>query len=135
MNAVEIVTEYQPKYWNCLGKYQKELERLQAELIPESGKAKTMHGELLRCVSKIYYDVFNNGWGNREAFNYHLLFMLNFETELKAHGLSDEDFKNVNVSLKYPSRKMSIWEDLEFVQSLDNFMDSVVKHVAHQDHQ
>lgn len=33
------------------------------ELVPVMGKSDTLQGELIRAVSKINYDWFNNGWG------------------------------------------------------------------------
>lgn len=37
---------------------------LYERLVPESGKCETLEGELLRAVSRIYYDYTNNGFGN-----------------------------------------------------------------------
>jgi len=34
------------------------------QLIPDSGKAETVEGEMLRAVSKIQHDFYNNGFGN-----------------------------------------------------------------------
>lgn len=34
------------------------------QLIPSEGSAKTVEGELLRAANKIYYDYYNNGFGN-----------------------------------------------------------------------
>lgn len=51
-------------YWNNEGKYQADYDRLWAKLVPDSGRAETMRGELLRAISRIYYDRFNNGFGN-----------------------------------------------------------------------
>ena len=56
--------EYDPKYWSKKGKYQAELEALHKELIPYMGKAQYRHGEWLRLIQRIYYDVFNNGGWN-----------------------------------------------------------------------
>lgn len=56
--------EYDPKYWSAKGKYQAELDALRKELVPFMGKAQYRHGEWLRLISRIYYDVFNNGGWN-----------------------------------------------------------------------
>lgn len=37
---------------------------LNAALVPSSGACDTVEGELLRAVSKIYYDAYNNDGGN-----------------------------------------------------------------------
>lgn len=51
-------------YWNHKGKHQKVYESLYDKLVLNSGKANTPHGELLRCISKLYCDYYNNGGGN-----------------------------------------------------------------------
>lgn len=51
-------------YWSGKGEYQKEYDALWDKLVPEEGEADTVHGETLRAVSTLYYDVMNNGAGN-----------------------------------------------------------------------
>lgn len=51
-------------YWNGNGKFQKEFDKLYKELVPSSGRAKTLRGEVLRAANKLYYERFNNGNGN-----------------------------------------------------------------------
>lgn len=51
-------------YWNERGVYQAEYDRLYKELVPQQGEADTHHGELLRSISRLYWDFFNNGGGN-----------------------------------------------------------------------
>jgi hypothetical protein len=48
-------------YWYNTGVYQQESERMFSELVPKSDKAPTIHGELNRCISRLYYDYCNNG--------------------------------------------------------------------------
>ena len=55
---------YSPTYWGSRGKYQKLYDTLYAQLVPNSGKADTPAGELLRQISRVYHDLYNNGWGN-----------------------------------------------------------------------
>jgi len=50
-------------YWNENGRYQANLEKLE-NLVPGSGPAETFKGELFRAASRIYYDYYNNGFGN-----------------------------------------------------------------------
>ena len=60
--ATEIKhTPTEDSYWNHCGAYEKEYNELFEKLVPSSGDASTVHGELLRCISKVYYDFFNNG--------------------------------------------------------------------------
>ena len=51
-------------YWEGTGKYSKELEELTSELVPSSGKATSVKGEVLRAINRIAYDYYNNGCGN-----------------------------------------------------------------------
>ncbi|HEC86934.1 MAG TPA: hypothetical protein ENI49_03585 [Thermoplasmatales archaeon] len=55
-------------YWESNGKYQKEYDKLYKKLVPDSGKAKTTDGELLRCMTRIYYEAYNNGWCNDKTY-------------------------------------------------------------------
>ena len=54
-------TEVGASYWNGNGAYQKESNRLWKELVPNSGEAETINGELIRCIGRLTYDYFNNG--------------------------------------------------------------------------
>lgn len=47
-------------YWNNNGIYQQDLDRLN-ELIPASGEADTLHGEMIRAINRLYYEYCNNG--------------------------------------------------------------------------
>lgn len=51
----------EPKYWNEEGKFQKEYDYLFDKLVPTMGNAETKLGEVLRIVSKFYYEIWNNG--------------------------------------------------------------------------
>lgn len=51
-------------YWDQVGKYQDLYNELFAQLVPSAGKCATVEGELIRAASKIYYDYYNNGFGN-----------------------------------------------------------------------
>lgn len=55
------------KYWNKKGKYQELYDRLRHDLVPDMGYADTEAGEMIRCLSNVYYDVFNNGGGNLDS--------------------------------------------------------------------
>lgn len=57
----KLVTELGKSYWDENGAYQKEYEELYSLLVPSSGEANTVHGEMIRCVSRLFYDYCNNG--------------------------------------------------------------------------
>lgn len=57
-------TEFTPigkTYWNDEGVYQTEFNELYKYLVPNCGDAPTIQGELLRVISRLNYDYFNNG--------------------------------------------------------------------------
>ena len=57
-------TEFTPigkTYWNDEGVYQTEFDELYQILVPNCGDAPTIQGELLRVISRLNYDYFNNG--------------------------------------------------------------------------
>jgi hypothetical protein len=55
------------KYWSKKGQHQELYDSLQAALVPDEGFAATDAGEILRCFSNVYYDVFNNGGCNLDV--------------------------------------------------------------------
>lgn len=48
-------------YWNETGYYQDDYDLLWNNLVPSSGEADTLHGELIRAIGRLYYDYCNNG--------------------------------------------------------------------------
>lgn len=68
MNKERIVESYESfqqinesSYWDEKGKYQEEYDRLYQELVPDQGPAETVKGELIRSVSRLYHEAYNNG--------------------------------------------------------------------------
>lgn len=55
------ITPEGQSYWNNNGAYQEEHDRLWEELVPASGSAPTIHGELIRAVGRLFYEFCNNG--------------------------------------------------------------------------
>lgn len=51
-------------YWNNNGLHQSTYETLYGALVPDNGACDTLEGEILRAISKVYYDFYNNGFGN-----------------------------------------------------------------------
>lgn len=48
-------------YWNNEGQFQKEYDELYNELVPASGSANNLFGEVIRAVSRLGYEYLNNG--------------------------------------------------------------------------
>jgi len=55
------ITQPGKSYWSESGAYQEEHDRLWAELVPPSGSCDTIHGELIRATSRLFYEFCNNG--------------------------------------------------------------------------
>ena len=54
-------------YWHEAGKYQADYARLCDALIPGMGNCDTVAGEMLRCVTRLAHDLYNNGMGNNTS--------------------------------------------------------------------
>lgn len=61
LNEALLQTESGKTYWNGEGIYQEEYNELYKKLVPSSGSAKTLNSELIRAISRLSYDYFNNG--------------------------------------------------------------------------
>jgi hypothetical protein len=55
------LTSIEGSYWNHNGAYQEDGDRLFEELVPASGAAATLNGELIRGINRLYYEYLNNG--------------------------------------------------------------------------
>ena len=53
-------------YWNHQGRFQAEYDEL-IKLMPAMGPAATVAGEMIRSVSRLGYDFYNNGMGNNTS--------------------------------------------------------------------
>ena len=53
-------------YWSNKGKYQTDYDRL-VGLMPAMGKSEKVAGELIRCVSRLGHELYNNGMGNNSS--------------------------------------------------------------------
>lgn len=57
-------------YWNHNGAYQEEGDRLYDEMVPASGAAATLHGELIRGINRLFHEYCNNGNCNAAVMHY-----------------------------------------------------------------
>lgn len=82
----KLETPLGKSYWGHDGAYQNLYDNLYDKLVPASGYAPTIHGEMLRSISRLFYDFCNNGncnvldlkmdtchncggWGYEEKYN------------------------------------------------------------------
>lgn len=52
-----------PNFWDKSHPLSEHYQKLVSDLLPDYGYAETLQGELIRAVSRIGYDWYNNGWG------------------------------------------------------------------------
>lgn len=57
----QLFTESGKSYWDETGVYQEQYDKLYKDLVPSSGSAKTLNGELIRAISRILHEYLNNG--------------------------------------------------------------------------
>jgi hypothetical protein len=117
---------YEPRYWSSKGSFQKEYDEMYKRLVPPEGKAATKAGEILRTVSSIYYDQFNNGGWNLEggrAQDVHgLLYLVPDEKRAEAIRFT--------TPLSIMSDELSEASFDSWLKELDTFVDWVIQYAA-----
>ena len=119
-------------YWNSEGAYQKEYDQLYKELVPDFGEAETSDGELLRSITRLYYDYCNNGNGN--------VFTEYDDGEVEMDSMYEEFINNLiyglmdNTSVKELQDFLNTHEaqDPSFSKDEMNIYDKVVDSVIYQ---
>jgi len=66
------LTEAGKSYWDDNGAYSAEYNTLYDELVPQSGSAETLKGELVRAISRLVYEHCNNGNCNARVVRYEM---------------------------------------------------------------
>jgi len=107
---------YEPKYWNKKGKYQKQYNEMYVRLVPDSGEADTEHGEIIRIISRVYYDHFNNGGCNLSGQEY----------GAKLRGLLPQYFHS---SIGNFVTRRSAYDN-DFCKFLDKFVNDAIQYAA-----
>lgn len=64
-------TELGKSYWAETGVYQAEYEQLYKDMVEDSGASKTLNGELIRAISRLFYEYCNNGNCNAVDVEYY----------------------------------------------------------------
>lgn len=114
---------YFTSYWNHTSKNTELYNALFKKLVPASGSCETMHGELLRCISKLHYDVFNNSLCNLDVLSYHAKFTLEHSKNL----LEDDQFKIIREYFTGVGSRRNPCNDEDFVNALEMLVDKVVE--------
>jgi len=121
--------KYQPTYWNNKGKFEKEYNFICTYFIPPEGSAYNLDAELVRCVSRIYYDIYNNDGCN--LYNYQ--YFIEFVKEHIPDNIDKKKFNNVVGGIHALQDEENCYEldDLNsnFKPDLDYVVDVIVEMV------
>lgn len=108
-------------YWNNNGKHQVLVEKF-LDMFPREGKSGTLHGEIARAASRVYYDAYNNGFSN-DTSRYAQFLMNNV-------GLSQEVTSMMLLycgpNSYYHDRRLTEWTKI----LLEQMMDAAIVHVT-----
>lgn len=119
------------KYWNKQGKYQKEYDRLFKMLVPKEGKAETEDGEILRVLSNVYYDVFNNGGCNLGSSGSKYVDLRNLQDYLDKLNYKWKDEVYIMSTLEcLHTDVINNTGKKELYETLDHIVDFVVKRIG-----
>lgn len=116
--------EYQPTYWNDNGKYQKESNLLWRTFVPNTGSCETITAELYRCISRIYYDIYNNGGCNLSPNDYFIVFV---DEHLPSNQC--ENWKKIISPIQRANKRDKFYisyENEDFEKALDEIMDEII---------
>jgi hypothetical protein len=111
-------------YCNKTGTYQKEYEILYTELVPSMDNADTLEGELLRAISSIYYDAYNNGFCNNKSGPFNFL-VDNFGSNLSS------DFSRVIGSVVNTGGYSDLSDAIRLI--LEDSVDKIVHYIMTRD--
>ena len=123
--------DFTPAYWNSKGEYQKEYDALWDKLVPSEGEAETIPGEVLRAISRIYYDRYNNGFGNGPWADMVSTLKLH-EKNIKQHmnpGAFDT-FMKMFEGINYGEQVVETWEGDPYMEEV---VSGVVKYVMDEE--
>ena len=117
------------KFWNQTHRLSKLNSELFDRLVPSNGEAQTQHGETLRMINRVVYDIFNNGLCNdkRPEIDHLIASVSDWQDYLQ-----DGNSANFLAVLR---NSFSDYSDIEMNQAncdrLDDITQSVVQYVAH----
>lgn len=108
-------------YWENNGKHQELYERLYEQLVPEIGDAATQEGQLLRYMSNLYYDLYNNGWCNWDVYEEARLFI--------AYFLIKQNYKRpIKFLMDERDPPENPWK--KYGQAMEDLADFIILHVS-----
>lgn len=115
-------------YWNNTGAYQEEHDRLWEELVPASGSAPTIHGELIRSVGRLFYEFCNNGNCNAIEVETHRCSHCGGDGEVY-DGYDDEEEEDVYETCSWCGGSGEEEGDTVITPYYEGFLDFIEEHV------
>ncbi len=97
------MVNYDNTYWNDSGKYQSYYDKIKY-FVPAIGESDNPDIELLRCMSNIYYDVYNNGGINFDVWHEQIKYLNQFMVSQGVHI----DW----LGLDYKFDQYKVWEEV-----------------------
>lgn len=112
-------------------------EMLYKKLVPPVGPAETPHGELLRSIGRVYYDVYNNGFCNWKLFRNEVELLQSKIPELASY-MENPSYWGRRRSLEMVAKEVGRSEaddisELPEAIALEDLTAAVVKYVEDQD--
>lgn len=111
-------------YWTNNGRHQQFADTL-AALVPNSGPADSLNGELFRAATRIYFDFFNNGWGN-EWMGPACMLLDHFKLPVRVRAALFKYGRGFTVCGQHPS----VMDEME--ELVEQMMDSVLDQLYHR---
>jgi len=101
-------------YPNKTGAYSTEMTELWNKHVPSEGMAKTLHGELLRAIGRLFYEYNNNG--NYNAYKEETKYDHEFEEEVVVGGEITPMYKTFLSLIE--SYILNTWDEILEVQNI-----------------
>ena len=121
-------TENGNSYWNNNGAYSKELYELYNKLVPDTGDAQTVHGELVRAVCRLGYEYYN---GNRNACDpYYADPEYDVDDNGEEYCINDGEIEHIDIDKYYDNMlnfiyTYSVVEGLTTIQQVEEAIEGV----------
>lgn len=119
---------YTTSFWRKTSKYYELFDYMIERLIPDIGESDTIHGEFLRAVARINYDICNNGFCNAEQMQSLCAFVISYFNDMNCHfNTNEKDIESFKKLLNFNEEKDSIpYHDKQIMDALDRTIEKVI---------
>jgi hypothetical protein len=137
MYLVRFIGKTDAKFWDRTHELSPLQESLYDRLVPDSGEADTPHGELLRMICHLHYDIYNNGLCNDKSpeVDYILQSVDKFRAYLTDEFYSISLLRRMQLKLakndthEYGEVVNPFNVDQDFCNRIDDIVAAIVKYV------